>query len=479
MISQRGRPETQLILVGAGSGLLYAATYAAQRGLRGNSTPLATRLPRLDILLYLVATVGLFLLYGLLLMICRRGGLGTPRARVLAFAFPVAFNIAFLAAAPNLSIDLLSYISHGYIRAVLHGNPYVLPSSAVAHTAIGPQLAAFGWRPVHPVSPYGPLWTHLETAIAYASDSVRVQMVMLKAVVVVASLGSAWLIWLILGRVRPEYQTLGTLAYLWNPMIVVELAGEGHNDSVMVFFVLMALALTLRGRGTAGMSAMSLGVLTKYLPAALILPQVTYLWRIRRSAGRAAAHVVSGLAISLGLAVASFASLWAGTRTLVGIRMSGQLGETGSTPTVILHILSPIVPPAAAKPLTYALAIAAFGIYLAVRTFSISDTIGLLRTAMGVGLVYLLFASPAYWPWYAVMPVALLALEPEGLWFALILSVSVGSRLTAPLDVMFVNGWIARRDFLWITWAAGIGVSSLLLIWRLAARIRATSGPRR
>jgi alpha-1,6-mannosyltransferase len=285
------------------------------------------------------------------------------------------------------------------------------------------------------------------------------------------------LIWFILGRLKPEHQVLGTLAYLWNPMIVVELAGEGHNDSVMVFFVLLALALTMQARVRAGLSAMSLGVLTKYLPVALLPPQLAYLWRARRSTPRFTTRVVSGLAISLGLAIVSFASLWVGVRTLNGIRMSGQLGETGSTPTVILHLVSRIVQPSAADPVAYALAIAALAIVVWLRTSSVSDVPGMLRAGAAISLAYLLFASPSYWPWYAVMPVALMALWPEGLSLAVLVAVSVGSRLAGPLDVMFVNGWVGRREFLLITWVAGIGVPLLVLIRWLAGRVTATNHP--
>jgi alpha-1,6-mannosyltransferase len=471
------RPAALVALIGVGSGLLYAAVYAAQRGLKGGPGRPPVAVPRFQLVLYVVATVGLFVLYLLLLMMCRRNGLAARRTRLLAFGFPVIFNVLFMLSAPNLSIDLFSYISHGYISTVLHDNPYVQPSSVVARTELGPRLEAYGWRPVHPVSPYGPVWTHVETAVAHVSGGVRAQMVTFKAIVVAASLGSAMLIWFILGRLKPEHQVLGTLAYLWNPMIVVELAGEGHNDSVMVFFVLLALALTMQARVRAGLSAMSLGVLTKYLPVALLPPQLAYLWRARRSTPRFTTRVVSGLAISLGLAIVSFASLWVGVRTLNGIRMSGQLGETGSTPTVILHLVSRIVQPSAADPVAYALAIAALAIVVWLRTSSVSDVPGMLRAGAAISLAYLLFASPSYWPWYAVMPVALMALWPEGLSLAVLVAVSVGSRLAGPLDVMFVNGWVGRREFLLITWVAGIGVPLLVLIRWLAGRVTATNHP--
>ena len=178
-----------------------------------------------------------------------------------------------------------------------------------------------------------PHLTHLETTIAQILDGVRAQLISLKAVLVVSSLGSALLIWQILGRVRPERQLLGTLAFLWNPMIIVELAGEGHNDALMVFFVVLALLLTIEGRGSIGLVAMSLGVLVKYLPLLLVPSQVVYLWRTRRGTLAFATQVASGAAIAALVAAALFAPLWAGADTLTGVWLSGRPGQTGSTQT--------------------------------------------------------------------------------------------------------------------------------------------------
>lgn len=212
---------------------------------------------------------------------CAKYGPFTRGQRVLTIAFPIVFIAAFLLSPPSFSSDLLSYISHGHIETMLHANPLVEPTSVVADTPLGPELARYGWRPVHGASPYGPAWTRIEGAVARGFDDVRSQMIMLKLVVVAASLGAALLIWLILGHVRPELRLLGTLAYLWNPMMVMELAGDGHNDAVIVFLVLLGLFLTIKARVVGGIVATSLGVLTKYMPVLFLPLQIAWMWRTR------------------------------------------------------------------------------------------------------------------------------------------------------------------------------------------------------
>ena len=223
-----------VLIVGAASELLYAITAVAQRRWLQDSADSDASLSGLGVLVFVIATLLLFVLFAALLLRFR----GDPPARdvrILAIVFPVAFNALLVFVPPSTSIDLLSYVSHGYIATELDGNPHLEPSSGVAQTPLGAELTRYGWRPVHPASPYGPVWTRVEAGVARLFDGVWGQLVALKLVVVAASLGSALLIWKILGDVRPEHQFVGTLVYLWNPLIVVEVATEGHNDSLVVF----------------------------------------------------------------------------------------------------------------------------------------------------------------------------------------------------------------------------------------------------
>jgi alpha-1,6-mannosyltransferase len=462
------RGGTSLVLVvGAGSGLLYLVLAGAQRAIQRGPRPL-------PIALYVAATIGLFASYGLLLLACAKAGLRNRGARVLAIGFPVVFNVLWILSSPSLSIDLLSYVSHGYIGSVQGANPYVVPSSAVAATAIGPELAAHGWRPVHPVSPYGPAWTYLEVGVVALFQGVRAQMVALKLVVVVFSLGSAALLWRTLGRVRRKQQLLGTLAYLWNPVMVVELAGEGHNDAVMVFFVLLALALTVQHRAVPGIAAMSLGALTKYVPLLLVPLQAVYLWRTGGDPRRFTVQVVLAGAIGLVLAVLLFIPFWAGFNTLEGLWMSGQVGNTGSTPTVAKGLLSLVMPPELSRPLVSVLVVVGFATYLGAQARSVRDPRSLLLACAAVSTVYLLFASPNYYPWYAVLPVALLALVPDGLALQLLVAVSLGSRLIAPVDLVYLHQRLDRPVYLLLTWSVALGPALLLLVVSLGSRLRAS-----
>ncbi len=54
------------------------------------------------------------------------------------------------------------------------------------------------------------------------------------------------LIWTILSKLAPTRRLEGTLLYAWNPLALIELAGYGNNDGLLLFFLLLATLLIIQ-----------------------------------------------------------------------------------------------------------------------------------------------------------------------------------------------------------------------------------------
>jgi alpha-1,6-mannosyltransferase len=459
----RGLPRRWLLLCGAGSGVLHVGVYVTQRAIQRGPDLLGGLAFTGILAAYALVTCGLFTLYALVVVACQRGRIATKRERRLAILFPVLFNVALLSALPSLSIDVYSYLVHGYLQTGLDENPYVVGARAVADTSFGHEIAKYGWRPVHPISPYGPILTHLERAVVAVTRDVPWQIMLFKAVAVAAALGSAAVIWMLLGRVRPDQQLLGTIVFLWNPMIIWELAGEGHNDAVMILLVVLAMALILQERHTAGIAIMSLAVLTKYLPLMLVPLAAVYAWRTTHAHRRLVVRALLGTMIAATVTVMLFLPLWVGVDTFRGVRLNGAPGSTGSTPTILLEVLDRIAPHPNWQAIMWGLVMLASLICVTWQARRMTDVSGFLRAVAVVWLLYLLLISPTYWPWYATMVVALLALVPERSFLVMAFVVSLSSRLAAPLAMMFVHQSISRPLFLGSVWIIGVGMPLLML----------------
>ncbi len=472
-------------LLGLASAACYVVTLLSQRalffnGLRSSfplaegAQPASPSALLMQCVAYALSTLGLFGLYAAVLGLCRKGALAQGSRRAWALGFPVLFNLIFIFSLPQLSRDVLSYMAHGYLGQ--GGNPLLQPTSDVMSTPLGPQLARLAWHPISAITPYGILWTRLEVAILSAATEPRTAVLLFKATSVAASLGAAGCLWLFLGKVHPRAQLLGTLAYLWNPLVIVEFAGEGHNDAAVALFVVAALAASASRWPWVAILALFLGVLTKYIPAMLGPPLLVHVWKTRRGTGRFALDLLIGVALGAGLAALLYGPLWAGFDSFKGIARRGapisSLAPTGIINWVLMR--SPLQQ--LSGELTLILVTVPFVLFLLWSSFKVRDLAGLAKAFAGIALAYVLVASPDYWPWYTCLVVPLLvAAAPEGsLWLQGLLALS--ARLSAPADVLFENGFIGMRVQKGIITAMGTTVPLIalagwaLLSWRARQR---------
>jgi hypothetical protein len=476
-VTEERRDALRVASIGLASGALYLVVYVTQwtmfrNGLRQEVAGLLVRGDPADdsrLLLqglgYYGATVLLFVLYAWILILCRCGLLHDGRARALAILFPVLFNAGLLLGHPYQSIDALTYVAHGYLGNLPDAaSPYTTTAAAVRATHFARQLASFGWLPVHGLTPYGPLWTHLEIAVVKVAGDVPTALVALKTVVVAASLGSAALIWQTLGRVRPEDQLMGTLVYLWNPMIVVEFAAEGHNDALMILCLLASLALTVAARPALSVVASVAGVLVKYLPLIFLPAQIVYLWHTRRDRSRLAVDLLLGLLLGAGLAVMLYGSFWVGLRTFEGVRLQSQPLVSPSPSGGLYWYLLHVLPPGEAARLTLRVLAGAFAAFVIVASWRARDAAGMFGACASIALVYVLVVSAHYWPWYASLPLALVALVPRKIFLPTALVLTLCSRLVAPMSTLFTNGFLSAGVALELKMFVGVTVPLVVLL---------------
>lgn len=361
---------------------------------------------------------------------------GRPWGR-LAVVAATTGQVVLLLARPGLSIDLLSYLSHGYLAAT-DRNPYLTASADVANLPYGALLSAEGWTAVHGPTPYGPVWTHLEQ-LAYlaAPERVAVGLLVLKAVALAATLGSGWLIGRIAELVRPGTGAVAALAWLANPLVIVEFAADGHNDAAAIFLTLLAFWLALTGRPAAlVVVALGLGALVKYTPVVFALPLLVLLVRRRRGWPRLVLGLGVGAAVVAGLTWLLWRPWWAGRATLDGLLASGT---PWPSPSPGSWLPQPVLAGA-----------------LALTVLALSWLRPLARAAAGWAAIALvaLAVLPVYWPWYAGLAVAVLLLRPTATALAQVFVLTAGSRVAAPNGDLATLGLVDistmfARDALW------------------------------
>ncbi len=124
------------------------------------------------------------------------------------------------------------------------------------------------------------------------------------------------LVWAILGKIAPGRRLLGTLLYAWNPLSVIELAGNGHNEGILLSILLLATFLYVHGRGRwheiGVMVALGLAM-SMNLIVLLIAPLFTwYLVRTERNVPRALWGFCWRILLGQGLVIPIYLQFWRG-----------------------------------------------------------------------------------------------------------------------------------------------------------------------
>jgi len=222
---------------------------------------------------------------GIVYLLAIREFFATPRFSrrvvVIGIVLAAAWNIAFLRVPAGADDDIHRYVWDGRLQRLGY-NPYlVVPSDPAVkglHTAETHNLN----NPDLP-SPYpagAQLFFRAVTAIQESTFAFKVAFVVCEFAIV----------FVLLDVLRCTGQGAHlVLAFAWNPLLAIEVAGSGHIDIVGAFLlVVSAAALVRRWRATAAV-ACGLAIAVKFLPVVL-LP--LYWKRVRiRDAALAAAVV--------------------------------------------------------------------------------------------------------------------------------------------------------------------------------------------
>ncbi|MBV8436945.1 MAG: hypothetical protein JOY95_05470, partial [Silvibacterium sp.] len=224
-------------------------------------------------------------LAGIVYLLAIREFFATPvfprRVVVIGLLLAAVWHIEFLRMPPEADEDIYRYVWDGRLQRLGY-NPYLVvpsdPAAKALHTAETRKLN----NPNLP-SPYpagAQLFFRAVTAIHESTFA-------LKVAFVICDLAIALLLLDVLRLHRLGAHLV--LAYAWNPLLAIEVAGSGHVDIVGALFLLVSAAALWRRWRTTAAIGFGLAIAVKFLPIVL-LP--LYWKRVRiRDAALAAAVV--------------------------------------------------------------------------------------------------------------------------------------------------------------------------------------------
>ncbi|BDS11656.1 hypothetical protein [Aureispira anguillae] len=195
-------------------------------------------------------------------------------------AAALAFRGVFLLASPELSDDFWRYLWDG--RLLSSGlNPYQFLPSELVDTAVYKE-AYLGQLYEHLNSPdfysvYPPVTQFFFAAASFLClDNVWASLIILSALVLCLEAGTILLLTKVLEHLKqPIYLAF---FYAFNPLVIIELSGNLHTESIMIFFLTLSIYWLLKEQ--LGYSALSfaLAVGAKLLPLMFMPLLLHRLW---------------------------------------------------------------------------------------------------------------------------------------------------------------------------------------------------------
>jgi hypothetical protein len=180
------------------------------------------------------------------------GRLGShPAAPGVVAIFALLFQVTLWLMPGILTTDLATYAVYGRIAGVYNANPYVVPPSAFPDDLFVPWWLSRVW--ITTTASYGPLWIDLSSVVARFTaglDQIG-QMLIYRLLINLVYLADLALVWRLLKRLSAPSRLATFVAFAWSPLLLFQVAANSHNDSVMLVFMLLAVAALLGGRSPA------------------------------------------------------------------------------------------------------------------------------------------------------------------------------------------------------------------------------------
>jgi hypothetical protein len=292
-------------------------------------------------------------------------------------------------ALPNVSTDIYDYLLTARVRTAHGDNPILVAPDAFPADPLWP--FASRQYTAHPDNKLG-LWVlfSLPFAVLGGDDPVRSLLVLRSALAAVGLL-NVGLVVLILRRLCPRHVLAGTALFGWNPIVASHTAAK--TDTLMVALFLTFLLLSLHQRARVATVAAAGAALVKLL--SIPLGAVLVAGQIRASARPVREAVVQG-ALAVG-AVLLVYQVFGRDPLLVVRHLSGANAPGWSVSPVVMAVIAVVM-----------------GL-LVVGTVWRQDGTLTRFLATSVPLAVFTAAALGYvgFAWYAMVPVALLALVAE------------------------------------------------------------------
>jgi len=378
----------------------------------------------------------------------------TSRWLLLPLVGATIFGVTLLFLPGLFSNEVYSYIFNGRLLTIYHADPmHAVP----AQFQQDPYLAWISQPNVPNI--YGPLWMIIASLLMGMSKGPVAALLLFKGLALLSHLVNCVLIWVILGKLAPARRLLGTFLYAWNPLALIELAGSGHHDSMLICLLLLATWLSVQQKGAwyDGGTAVLLGLASSINLIGLLFAPL-FIWfgvRSEHDIVQTIWRFCWRTILVLATLFIVYLPFWYGSSTFIAVTSSINILYFIHSPLSVLAIpmrwLFSLIAQAAHFPASYMqpttaadVTVQASGMFIfaliylyllaKVRRASGRQGFNVLLTSLSIAVsAYVVLVLGSFWPWYVLWILWIVALQRYNALTVSVLLLSCTALLTYPL----------------------------------------------
>lgn len=213
--------------------------------------------------LYIGVISYLFIMYLLTLMLVHKKELSLKAIWIVIVSLAIILVPSYNA----FSYDLFNYIFDARIVSHYNLSPYEFKPLDF------PQDAMLSFmRSTHRAYPYGPSWLGLTVPLTYiASEIFVISLMLFKLMSAAAFLGTSYFIKKTSQALKLKNVPLSLVLFALNPLVLIEGLVSAHNETIMMFFAVLATYLFVSSKKTLSFITLLISIGIKY-STIVILP---------------------------------------------------------------------------------------------------------------------------------------------------------------------------------------------------------------
>ncbi len=400
------------------------------------------------ILLFLIPT---FIFILLLILLARHKKILSKEITRSIYRWSIAYAVICALAIPVLVLDFWHPLGWG--RMVAAGlNPYHAdkPLEFIKDLPIGdPTIRMM----------YGPMWAIIYGIVMrLVSGPALLAALIFKIILGSAWIGSLWLVRKLLENYSIWHQSVGIAIIGWLPIGVTQGIAEGHNEVVMVFFVLLWLYLLRKRKRIQASISLAASVMIKYVSAPLFLMDLLHAWFSERTRVR---DYILRILIA-GLFMLTTLSIF--FRSFDFFEFLGQTSQwhfySPKEAVITLLALFGVGSPHTGRLVRIFFVIIGFS--YVIRYMQSPGEERFREAVLGVMVVMLFGISSHIWPWYLIWVIALAAIIPGSVLSRWI----IGVALITPFPIL-VNILYGEIGDYFIFWVPTLFLYAFSVLWVL------------